>query len=154
MQIYSKITTQWWNIFLCYKIIHISVYRSKSKINLLHFFKGNIQPLKMGRVSTVVSIDRSCPLLHFRIIFNFLKEHWPFKGTVSLNEFGFWWHAWLVLGLKRGGDHFFSFLGVPTWFQIAKSVFLAVNASLRWLNNVSCFFIITANHKWSIFVYW
>ncbi len=27
------------------------------------------------------------------------------KGTVSRDEFGFWWYVWLVLGLKRGRGH-------------------------------------------------
>ncbi len=38
--------------------------------------------------------------------------------------------------------------------QKVYQVFLAFNASLRWLNNVSCFFVIPANHKWSIIVNW
>jgi hypothetical protein len=45
--------------------------------------------------------------------------------------------VWLDLGLTRGRGHFLNFLGAPMIYT-AKSVFLAVNASLRWLNNVSC----------------
>ncbi len=44
-----------------------------------------------------------------------------FKGTLSRDWFGFWGHSWSVLGLNRG----------------TQNVFLAVNASLRWLNNFS-----------------
>jgi hypothetical protein len=41
---------------------------------------------------------------------------------------------------KRRTGPFLNFLGSPTIF-IAKSVFLSVNASLRWLNNGSCIFL-------------
>jgi hypothetical protein len=42
-------------------------------------------------------------------------------------------HAWSVLGLNRGRGQFCKkFLGAPMIFY-AKSVFLAVNASLCWL---------------------
>ncbi len=40
--------------------------------------------------------------------------------------------------------NFLNFLGAPMILKIAKSVFLAVNASLRWL----LIFVIPANHKW------
>ncbi len=58
------------------------------------------------------------------------------KGTVSRDEFGVWGHAWPVLGLKRGRGQFLNFVGAQRILE-RKSVFLAVNASLRWLNNVS-----------------
>jgi hypothetical protein len=47
-------------------------------------------------------------------------------------------YVWLVLGLNREGGHFFNFLGAPMIY-IAKSVFRAVNASLRWLIVASYF---------------
>jgi hypothetical protein len=44
--------------------------------------------------------------------------------------------------------------GAPMISYSAKSVFTAVNPSMRWLNNVKClFFVIPANHKWSIIVH-
>ncbi len=58
------------------------------------------------------------------------------KGTVSLYGFGFWWHVWLVLGLIRVAA-IFKFFRCFNFFLYAKSVFLLVNASLLWLNNVS-----------------
>jgi hypothetical protein len=63
------------------------------------------------------------------------------KETVSWDRFGFWGHAWSVLGLNRGHGLFLSFLGAPMIYK-AKSVFFAVNASLRWLNNVSGAYLI------------
>ncbi len=30
------------------------------------------------------------------------RREFIFKGTVSRGRFGFWWHAWSVLGLNRG----------------------------------------------------
>jgi hypothetical protein len=41
-----------------------------------------------------------------------------------------------VLGLNRGRGQFLNFLGAPMVLQCKKSIF-PVNASLRWLNNVS-----------------
>ncbi len=41
-----------------------------------------------------------------------------------------------VLGLNRGCGQFLNFLGAPMTL-ISKSVFLAVNGSLSWLNNVT-----------------
>jgi hypothetical protein len=50
---------------------------------------------------------------------------------------------------------FSSGVGVTFEFYITKSVFFAVNASLRWLNNgYLLIFIIHSNYKWSIIVYW
>jgi hypothetical protein len=43
-----------------------------------------------------------------------------------------WRHAWSVRGPNRGRGQFLNFVGVP---MNAKSV--AVNASSRWLNNVT-----------------
>ncbi len=57
------------------------------------------------------------------------------KGTVSRDRFGFRWHVWLVQGLNRGRGQFLN-LYLDKWFYNSKCVFLAVNASLRWLNNV------------------
>jgi hypothetical protein len=42
--------------------------------------------------------------------------------------------TWSVQGLNRGRGQFLNFLGAP---MIAKNVFIAVNASLGWLNFVS-----------------
>ncbi len=72
------------------------------------------------------------------------------KGTVSRDDFGFWEHAWSVLGPNRGRGQFLNFFGAPVIFN-AKSVFLAFNASLHWPNNVSgvyltrfpCFLLVT-----------
>ncbi len=52
-------------------------------------------------------------------------------------------NVWLVLGLNRGRGHFLNFL-VASMILLynAKSVFLAVNASLRWLNNVSGVYLV------------
>jgi hypothetical protein len=46
------------------------------------------------------------------------------------------------LGLKRGRGHFLNFLGAPMIFYNTKGVFLAVNVSLRWLNNERCLFLL------------
>jgi hypothetical protein len=35
------------------------------------------------------------------------------KGLSHEMDFGFWWHVWLVLGLNRGQDYFYKFLGAP-----------------------------------------
>jgi hypothetical protein len=43
---------------------------------------------------------------------------------------------WSVLGLDRGRGQFLNFLNAPM-ILYRKKCFLAVNASLRWLNNVS-----------------
>ncbi len=40
------------------------------------------------------------------------------------------------IGLNGGRGHFIYFLGAPM-ILLFKSVFLAVNASFRWLNNVN-----------------
>ncbi len=63
------------------------------------------------------------------------------KRIVSGDWFGFWWHVWLVLGINRGRTVFLIFL-LLHWFYNAKSVFLAVNASLRWLNNFSGVYLV------------
>jgi hypothetical protein len=48
----------------------------------------------------------------------FFLESWStkkvsfLKGTVSRDEFGFWWHVWLVLGLNRVRSQFLNFLVV------------------------------------------
>jgi hypothetical protein len=42
--------------------------------------------------------------------------------------------------------------GFQILFYYAKILFFAVNASLRWLNNISSLFLsflLSANHKWS-----
>jgi hypothetical protein len=44
-------------------------------------------------------------------------------------------------GLNRGHGQFLNFLGASMIYN-AKSVFLAVNLSLRWLNNVSCLYLV------------
>jgi hypothetical protein len=62
------------------------------------------------------------------------------KGTVPRDEFVFGWHVWLVLGLNRGWGHFSNFLEASMILK-RKSVFLAVNASLRWPDIVSCLFL-------------
>jgi hypothetical protein len=50
----------------------------------------------------------------------------------------------LVFKFFRGSDD----------FLIQKVLLIAVNASLRWLNNGDLLiFVIPANHKWSIIVY-
>jgi hypothetical protein len=43
---------------------------------------------------------------------------------------------WLVLDLNRGQGHFLNFLS-PQMIYTAKSAFLAVNASFRWLRVLS-----------------
>jgi hypothetical protein len=53
-----------------------------------------------------------------------------------------------AVGLTKGRGWFKKKnLGAPMMCN-AKSLFIAVNASLRWFNNV-----IPGNHKWSIIVY-
>jgi hypothetical protein len=44
---------------------------------------------------------------------------------------------WSVIGLNWGRGQFLNFFRGSKDFMCIKSVFLAVNASLRWLNNVS-----------------
>ncbi len=56
------------------------------------------------------------------------------KRTVSRDGFGFWWRVWLVRSLNRSRGHLLNFLAAQMIYK-TKSVFLAVNASLRWLNN-------------------
>ncbi len=48
---------------------------------------------------------------------------------------GFDCHAWSVLGQRRGRGQFLNVLGALMIFH-AKSVFLAVNASLCWLKGI------------------
>jgi hypothetical protein len=43
--------------------------------------------------------------------------------------------AWSVVGLNRRRGRIYNFVGAPM-ISNANSVFLAVNASTRWLNNV------------------
>jgi hypothetical protein len=47
----------------------------------------------------------------------------------------------VVLSLNRERGNFLNFLGAPMIFY-AKSVFLAVHASLHWLNNVSGMYLV------------
>ncbi len=47
-----------------------------------------------------------------------------FKGTVPRDAFGFWGHAWWVLGLNRGRDHFLNFLGAPMILKRQKVYYL------------------------------
>ncbi len=63
----------------------------------------------------------------------YIFKKFTFTGTVSRDGFGFWGHAWSVLDQNRGCDQFLNLLGA-SWFFNAKSVFLAVNASLHLLN--------------------
>ena len=58
-----------------------------------------------------------------------------FKGTVSRDGFGFLGHAWSVLGFNMGCGQFCKF------FRCLID-FMAVNASLCWLNNVSGVYLI------------
>ncbi len=52
-------------------------------------------------------------------------------------------HVESVLGLNRGRGHFFNFLGAPSnYFRTQKVYFLAVNASLCGLNNVSGVYLV------------
>jgi hypothetical protein len=44
------------------------------------------------------------------------------------------------LGLTKGRGWVLNFLGAPMILS-CKSLFIAVNASMRWLNNVSCLFL-------------
>jgi hypothetical protein len=67
---------------------------------------------------------------------------YSFKGTVLRDGFGFWWHAWSVIGLNWGRGQFLNFFRYSKDFMCIKSVFLAVNASLRWLNNVSGVYLV------------
>ncbi len=50
------------------------------------------------------------------------------------------WQQFTELGLTRDAAGF-KFLRGFRWFYYAKSLFLAYNASFRWLNNVSCLFL-------------
>jgi hypothetical protein len=63
---------------------------------------------------------------------SFVKRGNLFNGTLSRDGFGFWGHAWSVIGLNRGRSQFLHFLGAPMILEL-KSVFLAVNASLCWM---------------------
>jgi hypothetical protein len=58
---------------------------------------------------TILSWDLKLVCLESKICLDSL-----FKGTVSGDGFGFWWHEWLVLGLKRGrsGDSPFKSSGL------------------------------------------
>jgi hypothetical protein len=52
------------------------------------------------------------------------------------------------LSLSKGRGWFLNFLGAHN----AKSVFIVVNASLRWPNNISCVFLsVPTNQRPSIF---
>jgi hypothetical protein len=50
-------------------------------------------------------------------------------------------HAWSVKGLNRGHGQVLNFLGAPMLYN-AKSMYLAVNASLHWLINVSGVYLV------------
>ncbi len=67
--------------------------------------------------------------------------HTQFKGAVSRDVFGFWGHAWPVLGQNRGRGQFLNFFGAQI-IHNAKTVFLVVNANFHWLINVSGVYLI------------
>ena len=46
---------------------------------------------------------------HVRLQASRVAEPRHFKGNVSRDGFGFWWHVWLVLGLNRRRGHFGKF---------------------------------------------
>ena len=45
-----------------------------------------------------------------------------FKGTVSRDGFGFWWHVWIVLGLNRGAGPFLKFFRCSNEFILQKCI--------------------------------
>ncbi len=57
---------------------------------------------------TVILFLEICELL----LLTHLSKEMRFKGIVSGDGFGFWWHVWVVLGLK-GCVIFYNFLGAP-----------------------------------------
>ncbi len=55
------------------------------------------------------------------MIFSFSWFHSPAcKGTVSWDRFGFWWHVWLVLGLKSGRGYISYFFAAQMilWHKV------------------------------------
>ncbi len=72
------------------------------------------------------------------------------KGTVSWERLKKLWQKFTELGLKKGRGWFLNFFGLR-WFYNAEGLFIAVNASLRWLNNGQLlFFVSPPKYKWSI----
>jgi hypothetical protein len=71
-----------------------------------------------------------------------VKKQWAIKGTVSLAGLGFWWHTWIDLGQNKRRA-WLIFLIFFMSFRIFRAIliFLPVNASLCWLNYVSCLFL-------------
>ncbi len=73
------------------------------------------------------------------------------KGTVSWDRLKKLWQKFTELGLNKGRGWFFNFLGGLWWFYNAEGLFIAVNASLLWLNNGQLLiFVSPPNYKWSI----
>ncbi len=83
------------------------------------------------------------PSFHQTLVLSFDGKSF-FKGTVSRDGFGFWWHAWSAQGLNRGRGQFLNLLGAPNDFMILlrKNVFLAVNGSSCWHNNVRGMYLV------------
>ncbi len=72
------------------------------------------------------------------------------KGLSHEFDFVFFSQVFLVLSLTRGLSWFSNFYRFQ-WFYIVTSVFLAVNNSLYWLNNVNCVFLLgPTNYKWCV----
>jgi hypothetical protein len=68
-----------------------------------------------------------------------------FKGTVSQKidlAFEDMHGHWSVLGLIRGRGQFLNFFVLQRFYNGKSVLFIAVNAGLRWLNNVSSVYLI------------
>jgi hypothetical protein len=62
------------------------------------------------------------------------RNVWKLKGTVSWDRFQNFWQKFTELGPTKGRCWFFNFFEAPMILK-RKKLFIAVNASLHWLNN-------------------
>ncbi len=72
------------------------------------------------------------------------------KGTVSWDRFKKLWQKFTELGLNKARGWFLNFFAASMILN-AEGLFIAVNASLCWLNNGQLLiFVSPPNYKWSI----
>ncbi len=77
---------------------------------------------------------RSLCILQKKIHSSGKQNTWNwFKGSVSSARLKIFWQKFTELCLTKDAAVFFYFLGL-WWFKNAKRLFVAVNASLHWLN--------------------
>ncbi len=131
----------------CFLTLKVQTFNLKKPLHHIQnmfskFFKEIASNYMISHVDVLV-----VPLLNLLTLI-FLKSQLKFKEAVSRDGFGCWWYIILILGLNTVEDGAIISLGAPIIFN-AKSVYLAGNANLHWLHNVSClilsFQLITSN---------